>query len=110
MGRPTNPSAQRKTTPPQRRSGRAAFEADGRSIWEWQTSTGVFERNVTAEQISSLESAELALVEENESNGRTLYDPTPTIIRGAPVRAVKSPAIAEGSMLTRLLRRLTGRH
>ena len=46
-----------------RKSGRAAFTEDGRSIWEWQTATGVFTRTITDEQLASLEATDLRIEE-----------------------------------------------
>jgi hypothetical protein len=50
-------------TGPQRKSGRAVFD-EGRTVWEWQTATGVFERYVSEEQRSRLEASDLRLVEQ----------------------------------------------
>jgi hypothetical protein len=46
-----------------RKSGRAVFDNQGRASWEWQTATGVFQTDVTNEQLQSLEAVDLALVE-----------------------------------------------
>lgn len=46
-----------------RKSGRAVFDNQGRASWEWQTATGVFQTDVTNEQMAGLEAAGLALVE-----------------------------------------------
>lgn len=46
-----------------RKSGRAVFDNDGRSIWEWQTATGVFTRNVTDDQLSMLSTVTLEIDE-----------------------------------------------
>ena len=43
-----------------RKSGRAVFDNQGRASWEWQTATGVFETDVTNEQLQGLEAAGLA--------------------------------------------------
>jgi hypothetical protein len=48
---------------PERKSGRAVFD-EGRTVWEWQTATGVFERHVSDEQLSRLEASDLRLVEQ----------------------------------------------
>lgn len=45
----------------QRASGRSAFDADGRGIWEWQVSTGVLIRTVTEEQLMDLAQSNLQL-------------------------------------------------
>ena len=34
-----------------RKSGRAVFDNQGRASWEWQTATGVFQTDVTNEQL-----------------------------------------------------------
>ena len=47
-----------------RPSGRAVFDTDGRASWEWQTSTGVFERDVAAEIISKA-AGSLSLIEDD---------------------------------------------
>jgi hypothetical protein len=88
---------------PHRRSGRVAFEPDGRSIWEWQTSTGVFERTVTDEQVARLESAELSLLEDSEPKRGTLYAHASRVVRHAP-----KPG-KDGNLLTRILRRFGSR-
>jgi hypothetical protein len=60
---------------PQRKSGRAVFD-EGRTVWEWQTATGVFERHVSDEQMSRLEASDLRLVEQSppaQEVGRAIY-------------------------------------
>jgi hypothetical protein len=57
-----------------RKSGRAVFD-DGRTVWEWQTATGVFERQVSDEQLARLENAGLQLVEQGYE-GRAIYGET----------------------------------
>ncbi|WP_153066993.1 hypothetical protein [Steroidobacter cummioxidans] len=49
----------------ERKSGRAVFD-EGRTVWEWQTATGVFERHVSEEQLARLEHAGLRLVEPSD--------------------------------------------
>ncbi|MBL8268218.1 hypothetical protein [Steroidobacter sp.] len=62
------PSAQ-----PDRKSGRAVFD-EGRTVWEWQTATGVFERHVSEEQMARLEHAGLRLVDHTSPDaGRAIY-------------------------------------
>ena len=57
----------------QRKSGRAVFDQSG-TVWEWQTATGVFERQVSEEQLARLEAADLQLVEQPTPNtGRAIY-------------------------------------
>lgn len=50
------------TGAPERKSGRAVFDQN-RTVWEWQTATGVFERYVSEEQLSRLEAADLRLAD-----------------------------------------------
>ena len=57
-----------------RKSGRAVFD-EGRTVWEWQTATGVFERQVSDEQLARLENASLQLVEQRYE-GRAIYGET----------------------------------
>jgi len=89
----TQPAAPRK-------SGRAAFDQDGRGIWEWQTATGVFERDVTLEQLASLEDSGLAIVEDDRA-GRT-FDARAT---AAPKQASRATASPKPSLLKRLFDR-----
>jgi hypothetical protein len=57
-----------------RKSGRAVFD-EGRTVWEWQTATGVFERHVSDEQLARLENANLQLMEPG-FEGRAIYGET----------------------------------
>ena len=58
---------------PERKSGRAVFD-QGRTVWEWQTATGVFERFVSEEQLSRLEASDLQLVEQSAQDaGCAIY-------------------------------------
>jgi hypothetical protein len=45
-----------------KQSGRVAYDSKGNPIWEWETSTGVFDRNVTTQRLKKLE-ATLSLEE-----------------------------------------------
>lgn len=57
----------------ERKSGRAVFD-DGRTVWEWQTATGVFERYVSEEQLARLEAANLRLVDpSHQDTGKFIY-------------------------------------
>lgn len=47
-----------------RKSGRATFDADGRSVWEWQVSTGVFTRTITEDQLMELAQTNLELADD----------------------------------------------
>lgn len=46
-----------------KQSGRVAFDARGNPTWEWQTSTGQFDRNVSTGRLKMLEAEELKLAE-----------------------------------------------
>lgn len=91
-----------------RKSGRAVFSDDGRSIWEWQTSTGVFSQNITDEQLGRLEAPHLELVERAEQVQQRASD-RPS--RAAPKTAAQARAKArpvENGALRRLLRLVAG--
>lgn len=51
-------------TPPEQRppgepkqSGRVAYDSKGNPIWEWETSTGVYDRDVSTQRLKKLEAA-----------------------------------------------------
>ena len=108
MRRPIDkpPTADKVVEFPRRKSGRASFDADGRSIWEWQTATGVFERDVTSEQLAKLEDSNLSILEDEQTTG-TIYDdrtPTKTNVRLASVPKAPAPK----TVLSRLLKKISG--
>ncbi len=90
-----------------RKSGRAVFDNQGRASWEWQTATGVFQTDVTNEQMASLEAAGLALVETEATlaHGR-VWTSAPTAKVAQPVNSVT--AARNPTVLKRLLRRIAG--
>jgi hypothetical protein len=45
------------------KSGRASFDNNGSTIWEWQTEPGVFTRDASDSQIMKLAAADLQLIE-----------------------------------------------
>jgi len=45
-----------------KQSGRVAYDSKGNPIWEWETSTGVFDKNVSTQRLKKLE-ATLSLEE-----------------------------------------------
>ncbi|MGC3982767.1 MAG: hypothetical protein QM808_16070 [Steroidobacteraceae bacterium] len=45
-----------------KQSGRVAYDAKGNPVWEWETSTGVFDRDVSTQRLQKLE-AKLTLEE-----------------------------------------------
>jgi hypothetical protein len=66
----------------------------------------VFERNVTSEQLAKLEDSNLAILEEDASNGTTIYGnvaPAKMTARSAP-RAKPAPS----TVLSRLLKKIGG--
>jgi hypothetical protein len=46
-----------------KQSGRVAFDSRGNPTWEWQTSTGVFGRDVSTQRLKKLEAKDLALLD-----------------------------------------------
>ena len=90
-----------------RKSGRAVFDNQGRASWEWQTATGVFQTDVTNEQLAGLEAAGLALVESEATaaHGRVWTSaPTAKVAhRANSVTSARNPTV-----LKRLLRRISG--
>ena len=80
---------------PQRKSGRAVFDEYGRTVWEWQTATGVFERHVSDEQLSRLEASDLRLVEQSppEKNaGNAIYG-SRGVARNHSIARARIPAL-----------------
>ena len=58
---PAKPEAPPPAT--EKSSGRVAFDARGNPTWEWQTSTGVFGREVSTQRLKKLEAKDLAIVD-----------------------------------------------
>jgi hypothetical protein len=56
-----------------RKSGRASFDKSGKGIWEWQTATGVFEQNITDEQLAELENSQLTFIGERKEPASVSY-------------------------------------
>jgi hypothetical protein len=91
-----------------RKSGRAVFDNQGRASWEWQTATGVFQTDVTNEQLASLEAAGLALIESESAaavHGR-VWTSAPTAKVAHRLNSVSSAR--NPTVLKRLLRRISG--
>jgi len=42
-------------------SGRVAFDARGNPVWEWETSTGVYDKNVSTQRLKKLQAPDLSL-------------------------------------------------
>jgi hypothetical protein len=100
MSNDMNSSPSQDPTRPARKSGRAVFAADGRGTWEWQTSTGVFSRNISNQQLSALEASHLELVDSDAITLRRSQRPL-----RVPPRAAMPPA-EEIGRLRRFLRRV----
>ena len=110
MRRPTDkPPAPEKADFPRRKSGRASFDADGRSIWEWQTATGVFERNVTDAQREKLEDTTLSIVEDAPPPGTSIYGSTVPMKAAVRTRNTRARSVDSSTVLSRLLKRF-GKH
>jgi hypothetical protein len=92
-----------------KKSGRAVFD-DNRTVWEWQTATGVFERHVSEEQLARLEAADLQLVDpSHQDTGKFIYGEQARetrkqvfVARPAPI----APAAPSVSALRQFWRRL----
>lgn len=107
MRRPTDkPPTADKADFPRRKSGRATFDANGRSIWEWQTATGVFERNVTSEQLAKLEDSNLSIVDDDAASGTTIYGSVAPARMSARSAAPSKPV--PSTVLSRLLKKIGG--
>ena len=105
---PEPAAAEEAGTQRTRKSGRAVFSDDGRSVWEWQTSTGVFSQDITDEQLGRLEAPHLELVERTEQVPQQAPDrPSRTAPKTAtPARARTRPV--EKGALRRLLGLVAG--
>ena len=95
-----------------RKSGRAVFSDDGRSVWEWQTSTGVFSQNISDEQLGLLEAPHLELVDSGDSAGKKdEWTQTSDRLRRTAVTVAtmpkRAPVVQKGK-LRRLLRLVAG--
>ena len=100
-----------------RKSGRAVFDNQGRASWEWQTATGVFESNVSNEQLQRLEAADLALLDhaDTSSEGRVwTRDSSPSTPALKQSSARGKSGVTQNqkgeyeTVLRRILRRLSG--
>ena len=96
-----------------RKSGRAVFDNQGRASWEWQTATGVFETDVTNEQMQSLEAADLSVLKTQPvvtQQGRVWTSPSrPPAANSISARRATNVAPArDQTVFKRLLRRIAG--
>lgn len=51
-------------------SGRVAFDSRGNPIWEWETSTGIYGRDVSTQRLRKLEAKDLAIVDTPPAEGK----------------------------------------
>ncbi len=83
------------------KSGRAAWDERGNSIWEWQTRPGVFTRDIEPEQLQKLEAGHLRLVDsppQNKNEGCWLQHSERTTSNiDARRRADHKPAMASAA-------------
>ncbi len=98
---------------PARKSGRAVCSDRGDAVWEWQVATGVFEREVTEEQLRRLEAPDLQIVEftptQTGEQGRWIHDSTrATAYPAAHRKTMKPMARPAGGPLAQLWARLRG--
>ena len=100
-----------------RKSGRATFDNDGRGVWEWQVSTGVFTRTITEDQLTKLATTDLQLVDGPIPGSRSgwLYETgehtATNLPRVAPpprARTTTAPTRSSSGPVARLLKRLAG--
>ncbi len=75
-----SPAAPRPPGEP-KQSGRVAYDSKGNPVWEWETSTGVFDRDVSTQRLKKLE-AKLSLEETQpvpkpKAKGLSLQDAEP---------------------------------
>jgi hypothetical protein len=99
-----------RQAPPERKSGRTVFDESGHGVWEWQTATGVFQKDVTDQQLQRLEAPNLALVEQVPSEEHVWAERTGGYGRTSnrtPVHTSKRPG-TKPSPLKALLKRLVG--
>jgi hypothetical protein len=93
-----------------RKSGRTTFDKSGRGIWEWQTATGVFEQNITDEQLAQLEDSQLAFIgseapKDDDSRAVSYYEWQEKSYKPAKLDQ-SAPKTADVGKLKRLLNRL----
>jgi hypothetical protein len=88
----------------ERKSGRAAFDDNGHTVWEWQTTTGVFERHVSDEKLHELTSPNLAIAEDfaptrRKFEGLWVHDAHRPAAAFAPRKVEATPAVPPSSVL-----------
>ena len=80
-----------------RKSGRVTFDKSGRSVWEWRTSTGVFEQVISDSQLTRLEDSQLTFLDQPPTPSAVSYyefrerTNTSVVTKPAPKQATPSP-------------------
>jgi hypothetical protein len=97
--------------PTDRKSGRAAFSDNGSTVWEWQTATGVFERQISDEKFHELTSPNLKIAEDSlfgprKYEGLWIHD-AHRPVRSVPVPRVQIEPRRASHPLRELLRKLS---
>lgn len=54
-------------------SGRIAWDERGNGIWEWQTAPGIYSREISAQQLLSLQAVDLELVDAPHNAGGHVF-------------------------------------
>ncbi|MGE3531819.1 MAG: hypothetical protein AB7I12_08500 [Steroidobacteraceae bacterium] len=86
------------------RSGRAAWDERGNSVWEWQTAPGVFTREISSQQLEALEATDLRIVDLEQVSVRPV---TGCLHTGQPgMAARKRNKVADKSKFEKFLMRL----
>lgn len=97
--------------PARRKSGRAACTERGDAIWEWQVATGVFERDITLEQLKRLEAQDLEIIDTfagSEDSGRWIHDSRPCQPGAATRRPTSKPRARRSGPIAQIWARLRG--
>ena len=100
------PSAEAVKPSTDRKSGRVAFDADGRGVWEWQVDTGVFTRTVTEVQLMDLAATNLQIMESPPSHAERGVWLCGSDSVGTRKAVQQKPSVVDGPV-RRLLKRLT---
>src|SRR5688572_16192593 len=72
-----------KRTPREKTSGRVSFDARGNAVWEWQTSTGVYGRDVDTKRLKKLEAKDLKILDTQRIQPSTPGAPKPSTASGS---------------------------
>src|SRR5690242_20213549 len=99
--RMSDPKDKSREVPPPgdaaRRSGRAAVDERGNSVWEWQLETGVYSRDVNTQRLKKLESDELSLLETGVHSRAEIDKQNPKpVANSKPSAAAPAPGRSAG--------------